>query len=1287
MAETIEESYETEVRRKIVRTKLNIEETSTKTTTTTMTTPAKLYGKDLSVYDDIDVDELLNKLTAEEISVLAKEVDPDDTFLPPSQRNSYECEKDPTGPLNRKKLIDHINKEAIETPDIPEIKPYVPGTVRGKKWIPPPPPVREQEAEEQIAVDLGDEYEQALSTATQDEIIDLAAILGFHSMMNQDQYHASLLNKGQPLGLGWDGITKASKQKIYPMDPPNMTDPDETIKKVQDDESKFIDLNWNNIKNISDLIQGYSSGNKVLFSVIDVAEAYHQIDMEEKDIPLTGFSTFQGHYEYSKMPFGLVNAPSTFQRFMNMTLSGLTGQSCMVYLDDIIIFNAEGEEDHLAKIAQVFEKLREVNIKLKPKKCNFLLKKVKYLGHMITQEGVLPDPEKIEAIKKFPIPRNVRGVRAFMGLVNWYRRFIPNVAEISAPLVNLTKKDVKFEISLEVLEAIDKLKQSLTAESVLIFPDFEQSFIVSTDASGLGVGAILSQMRDGYEKPVAYASRKFKKAELNYSTTEKELLGVIFGIQTFRCYLYGRKFTVISDHRPLKWLLSMNDPGSRLTRWALTLAEYDFEIIHRRGRLHGNADALSRMYAKDDHYFDIEFEEYEEYLTVHQPLKTKNLILKQGDLFSAPESCALAHCVSQDFAMGQGIAVQFRESFGSVNVLLEQKKMVGEVAELKLPERNVYYLITKFKYHDKPSYRTVWNALRNLKKTCEDNQDKKLAMPKIACGLDGLNWEKIQAMIEFIFYNTDIEVFIYTLPKESGAILRIEEEIIEPEWDRELLKKAQSQDPFCKAIKEQLGQTEERMDDVYYLSKDGILYRIEDNADKLIVPKIYVKKVLEDFHDSPLAGHQGQQKTLWNIRKRFYWIGMRTDIINYCTRCDACNRRKTSAHQKKAPLQHFTPTREPWELTSMDIVGPLVTSMNGNRYLLTFQDYFTKYPEAIPIPDRKAETIARIFVEHIIVRHGTPKRLLTDRGANFMSNLFKEVCEVLNIEKIQTSSYAPTSNKQIERMHRVFKDMLSQYICESQRDWDNWIPFVLMAYRGSIHSSTGYSPYFLLHGRDQVLPMDSFIRSQRLKYDYDENYVSEFMARMHRVYSEVYNNTEKTKEKRIKEFNKKSEERAFELGDLVYLKNMATKIGTSKKLSKPWIGPYRIMTRIGPVTYELRKVGTRQNQIVHVNRLKAFHGKVEEDPEEAETPLRRKKEERVMEEEEEEDKEEETSKWSPAVIPQFWAPGLLRGESNPNTSSDEGSSEEGSEENLLEEPEPVLRRSTRIRKPPERYTP
>ncbi|KAL1505836.1 hypothetical protein ABEB36_005304 [Hypothenemus hampei] len=252
LVETVEESYETEVRRKIIKTKMKIQETSSTTTTTTMTTPAKLYGKDLSVYDDVDVDTLLDKLTPEEINILAKEVDPDDSFLPPSQRTSYDCDKKPTGPLNRRQLIEHINREALETPDRPEAVAYVAGVIRGKKWNPPPPPQNQIDADEKIQIDLGDEYEHALTNASQEEIIDLAAILGFHSMMNQDQYHASLLNKGQPVGLGWDGITKASKPKIFPMDPPNSTDVDDSIRRVQNDDPKYIDLNWNNIKNISD---------------------------------------------------------------------------------------------------------------------------------------------------------------------------------------------------------------------------------------------------------------------------------------------------------------------------------------------------------------------------------------------------------------------------------------------------------------------------------------------------------------------------------------------------------------------------------------------------------------------------------------------------------------------------------------------------------------------------------------------------------------------------------------------------------------------------------------------------------------------------------------------------------------------------------------------------------------------------------------------------------------------------------------------------------------------------
>ena len=217
------------------------------------------------------MDELLAQLSAEEIKILAKEVDPDDNFLPPCERNNYECEKDATGPLDRKKLIEHINKQALETPDEPELEPFVKGKVRGKKWV---APVNENKSsggagDEEIGIDLGEEYEQALHDASQEEIIDLAAILGFHSMMNQDQYHASLLNKGQPVGLGWDGITKASQQKVFPNEGPNQTNIDESIKRVKDDDQKLVELNLNNIKvrNVLSLLVGPLANNNPLLCV------------------------------------------------------------------------------------------------------------------------------------------------------------------------------------------------------------------------------------------------------------------------------------------------------------------------------------------------------------------------------------------------------------------------------------------------------------------------------------------------------------------------------------------------------------------------------------------------------------------------------------------------------------------------------------------------------------------------------------------------------------------------------------------------------------------------------------------------------------------------------------------------------------------------------------------------------------------------------------------------------------------------------------------------------------
>lgn len=218
---------------------------------------------------------------------------------------------------------------------------------------------------------------------------------------------------------------------------------------------------------------------------------------------------------------------------------------------------------------------------------------------------------------------------------------------------------------------------------------------------------------------------------------------------------------------------------------------------------------------------------------------------------------------------------------------------------------------------------------------------------------------------------------------------------------------------------------------------------------------------------------------------KFHSPGMYSDIKNYCASFISCNKRKTSAHLKPAPLQRFQAIQLPFELCSIDIVGPLPTTLHGNKYLLTFTDYFTKYVEAIPIPDQKADTIACAFVEKIIVNHGVPQKLLTDRGANLIGKIMKEVCEILHIPRLQTTSYHAPTNGQIERWHKTFGDigLVSHYVNKAHTDWDQFVPFALLAYRSVPHASTGETPFFLTHGRDIDLPFDDIITPTRTRYD------------------------------------------------------------------------------------------------------------------------------------------------------------------------------------------------------------
>jgi hypothetical protein len=345
------------------------------------------------------------------------------------------------------------------------------------------------------------------------------------------------------------------------------------------------------IPNIQDILD--KLGRARYFSALDCASGYLQVPLAEEDRPKTAFSTSSFHYEYLRMPYGLKSAPSTFQRLMNNVLMGLIGTRCFVYLDDIIIFG-ETLEDHHIRLREVLDRLRQYNLKIEPDKCEFLKTELTYLGHVVTGEGVKPDPQKVHAISNFPTPKNRTDVKSFLGLAGYYRRFIPHFSKIAKPLNDLQKKDQQWKWEQEQIQSFQQLQSILTEEPVLQYPDFTKPFIVTTDASGFAIGAILSQGKVGEDKPIAYASRTLSDSEQNYSTIERELISIIWACKHFRPYLLGRNFTIVTDHKPLTWMFNVKDPSSRLLRWRLLLEEYNYTISYKAGKRNVNADALSR---------------------------------------------------------------------------------------------------------------------------------------------------------------------------------------------------------------------------------------------------------------------------------------------------------------------------------------------------------------------------------------------------------------------------------------------------------------------------------------------------------------------------------------------------------------------------------------------------------------------------------------------------------------------------------------------------------------------
>lgn len=401
-------------------------------------------------------------------------------------------------------------------------------------------------------------------------------------------------------------VQKMLENKIIDASSSNWHSPVVLVKKAGSDEYRFaVDYRKLNkiskpqaypLPRLSDIFDAIGESNSQFFSSLDLGKAFWQVPLEQDSREKASFICAEGIFSFRKMPFGLSGAPATFQSLLMKVLSGISWKFVLCYVDDVIIFSATFKE-HLSHLNEVFSRMRQAGLKLSPGKCYFAQKKLHYLGHVISKEGIQADPRKIEKVQNLCAPTNQKGVKSLLGLTNYYKKFIKGYSKICAPLFQLLQKNSKFEWTDDCQKSLDTLKNALCSAPILAFPDMNKPFILTCDASRSGLGYILGQLdSNGKERVIEYSGRALQAAEKNYTVSEIECLAIVSGVKAFRAYLSTDiPFTIITDHQALKVLNSITtSQNGRIARWALFLQGFKYTVHYRKGELN-NADALSRL--------------------------------------------------------------------------------------------------------------------------------------------------------------------------------------------------------------------------------------------------------------------------------------------------------------------------------------------------------------------------------------------------------------------------------------------------------------------------------------------------------------------------------------------------------------------------------------------------------------------------------------------------------------------------------------------------------------------
>ena len=864
------------------------------------------------------------------------------------------------------------------------------------------------------------------------------------------------------------------------------------------------------------------------FTTLDQCAAYHAIPIRVVDQEKTAFSTPWGKFQYRTMPFGLSGAPACLGQYMSNVLGDIRG--CVAYMDDLLIATPDWRS-HMDVLARVFERLEQAGVKLRADKCAFARSSCEFLGHTISTEGIAPIRSKVAAMANMPAPATREGLQRALGMFNYYRRFIRGYSSIAEPLLRLLKSDdhrpnAPISLSDDAMDAFAALKTALTSEPVLVFPDFSGKlpFTLETDASNFGIGSVLVQNKH----PVGYASRSLTMAERLASATEREALAVHWGCMQFRVYLAGRKFTLVTDHQPLAWIL----PGSetktqhqavRLLRWALNLQEFQFDVKYRPGKQLILPDGLSRLPENGDEAAQVARMKALAGLpnSSRELQETERVFAKK-----AKETLTHLHKLQQGWADPTGLDDDAgKEPSAEAH---SDRELVAFTAEQQTEEfarviegMDEAHTPTRAEFEQAQKEDLFCSGLKHFVGTGRVPPVGPTALQRQIERFGPLCWVS-----------------------PSGLVYRSMDEHEEPPY-----------------------KTHVQVPDVL-------------DAMRVVVPEGLQKRVMGALHDSQFAAHMGVMKTLRRVNMRFWWPSVREDVIRYVGECSLCSVVKAGRRRARVHLNPYVASY-PMHIVHVDLVAGL-PEVDGYKYILVIVDKFTKWVELVPLRSKDASEMQQALTANLLCRFGLPTQIVADRGTEFEGEL-AATCRALRVKFVRTAPYHPQANAQVERTNGSLKVGLRTLCAGRERKWKDLLPWWGFAFRSAVHTATGFSPYALMMGREPLFPIDVLNRDPALEQELTNPLADPAGVQKHlaKVLSEAWELAWRTNVAAARDNKAYFDQRAacaeYKVDALVWVFRPSRSVANQpkKKLRLGWHGPYKVVAKLAPYTYRVKWANDR----------------------------------------------------------------------------------------------------------------